>query len=160
MVNRWFSQRDPAYNRQPIGQSSCLISAWGCTLVSICNVILDLLGKEINPGEASKLWDFTKNGEIIWSGIRFEGLKFLRRAYTAPTHEVASGAIAGSHRAILRLRQNPLHWVYLYRWTSRLIPWFLCVDPYTFNPKTQSAFIVRKWKSSIDGYSLFERTTV
>ena len=151
-MKHYFSQRDPRWHRKTLGNTIYTIYRWGCKVTTACNMIMDLFDEELRPDTAAELWKFTKDGKLIHDSIKFKGMEY-KRYWRAPTHKEATAYDdAKDTRIGVRMKYNPLHWVKIHKWTKWYIPWFLCVDPYSYNPDFQCARIVRKMKYNIDGF--------
>jgi len=111
-------------------------------------------GVQMTPGGASRLWRYLTNGALLWSSIKFPGLAWVSRVRENIDHKTATEYINDDKKGVV-LEVNGIHWVYPVGWFVSWLPYFLCVDPNTYNSHTGEAKIVLMRKSGITGYSLF-----
>lgn len=153
---KYFSQIDPEWDGEMLGDTTFSMRLWGCLTASVCNVIQKIYKFfDFTPRQAARNFKYLRNGKLIHSSIKFKGLEH-RRIWGRPSNDLITQYTNNPEKAILvRLRYNPRHWVMVHKWTVWFKPWFLAVDPYTYNSKTKTCRIVRKLKYNIDGGFLF-----
>ena len=181
MVNdRYMSQRDPAWNRLNLPSTNLSVDQWGCTIASICNLVLEAYGVRYTPAQARLDFLYNSLGEVIWHGL--EKINFLKSG--APTRKFPPqknsnflGHLDFIERIghnltnkeyqqkkdpntffLVRLNQNPYHWVFLKGWGAWYWPYFLAVDPFTCHPITKQALIRRYPKNLVNAYVVIKRS--
>jgi len=146
-----FSQLDPRWRRQALGNTIYTIRDWGCTVCSICMMIFYLFKEVFLPSEAAKLFQFTKDGKVYWGSVKYRDLKFKGRYYKRPSSKKMAEYTNDPKKAML-VEVNYNHWVLLRKWTIPQRWWWMCGEPYAYPARFRKR---SKW--SITGYAMFER---
>lgn len=154
-----FSQLDPTYSRNLIGDTKYTIKQFGCTICSLCTMFSDMFKGEIEitPTGGAKLWSFTKDAKVYWNSIAKKWVVFIGRYYHSPDHKTATEYINDKNKGIVLEINDGTHWVYPIKWGYKWFPYFFCADPYTYNWQTKQARVIVMRKSRITGYSIFHK---
>ncbi len=159
MPQKYFSQLDPAWDREMLGDTTYSIHYWGCLDTTVCNAIQQIYKHyDFTPKHGAELFEYLPNGKLIHDSIKFKDME-VTRVWKKPDHDVITDFTNSEHKAIgVRMAYNPLHWVLVHKWTWKWKDWFLAVDPFTYNPITRTARIVKRLKRDIDGAFLFSNS--
>ena len=104
-----YRQTDFRWSRDKLGKTNLNIGRWGCTFTSICNLWTRFHKGHFLPSEASKTFNFTRDGLLIWS-TDFPGMKFEGRKYKiSPSKSVLKEWITKEKGIIIEV--NGTHWV-------------------------------------------------
>ena len=154
-----FSQLDPRWYRERLGETIYTIKEWGCTICAIAMMIFALLGKIVFPSELAKIFKFLSNGKLIWSSVHYshggKTLKFTHRVRNQrPSFSQMTKYANEPHLGMLLEINNGSHWVFLKKWSVFSLWWYLCGDPYKYPAK-----FIKYSKKKITGYATFELIT-
>jgi hypothetical protein len=116
----FYSQLDPQWALDKIGNTNLTIGRWGCCLSSVCTAI-SKAGGFINPPQAAKKWKFTSDGLLCWDSD-FSPLKFSSRCAYDP-HYLKSWLDKGGYAVV---QVDGFHWLMADRFG---LFGLYCVDP-------------------------------
>lgn len=150
MKMSYFSQRDPRWGKEKLGESQLTIGRFGCT--TCC---LSMLSSYFNclrlPSElAHDVHNYTKDGLVIWKNLTFPKMKFVRREYIRNDEKICE-YLADSDKAAIFEVNNHAHWVVGVRPTL-VGNDYIIVDPWDGRKKT-----LKKSYRNITGVAYFER---
>lgn len=150
-----YSQRDPRWARETLGNTPYTIKEWGCTITSICMMFEDL-GVIMNPSQVAKRFKFDNQGRLIWKSSEIDlpkrkKIKFTGRFYQSPIQKIVREYVNNPDAGMLLEINGGSHWVYLKKWTVFNRFWYLCADPLQLPAK-----IVKMPKWKITGYATFQ----
>ena len=107
---KYFSQRDPRWSGQKIGESSLMIGRWGCCLTSISMISTYFDCPKLPSEIAADVHNFTKDGLVIWKNLTFSKMKFVMRDYGRNDEKIRE-YLKESGKAVIFEVDNKSHWV-------------------------------------------------
>jgi len=146
---KYLSQRDSRWSDKKLGESSLTVGRYGCTTTCI-SMLSDYFTCFKSPLElASNVANYTKEGLIIWSVLRFENMRFVLREYGRNDFNI-SHALKDPSSAVILQVDNGAHWVLAVR-KSFLGNDYIIVDPWDGKKKK-----CLKTYNNITGAAYFE----
>lgn len=143
-----FSQRDPKWSNEKLGQSTLTVGRFGCTLTSICD-LSTYFGDNFNPLEGVKKIQFTKDGLILWNSCKFGHFAFERREYGRNDANIDK-ALKDPNGAVILNVANGSHWVVATGHSGTLYK--------IFDPWLGDASTMKRYNNNITGAAYFKRT--
>lgn len=145
---RKYSQRDPKWSREYLGDSRYTVGRWGCLMTAIAMIHSRFYRKNpMTPLEGAKNFKYTEDGLLRWDSD-FPGMEFVRRGYGTPSNHLVK-EYTGRERGIA-VQVDHTHWapVYFFGWWGIYI-----IDPFFGD-------VVRLYKryDRITGFALFEKS--
>ena len=127
-----FSQNDPRWKNKRIGNSTCTIGRWGCTISSIAT-LGTYFGERKTPDELASKLDFTNDGRILWQSISrvYDKMKFKWRFYTFDKNLIDKSLSDPNTVVLLNVDHN-YHWISA---LSKIFGYYRCSDPWTYPAK-------------------------
>lgn len=149
------SQRDPQWADKKMGASTLTIGRWGCTTTSI-SMLSSYFGCYKSPVElASNVHNYTADGLVLWGNMKFDKMKFERRAFGTTESLMAEikEALKDPERGVVIQVNNGAHWVLGYS-TKMFTNDIAVADPWQFPGKVVSCLKVYK---NITGAAFYRR---
>lgn len=144
-----FSQHDPRWNFERIGNSPLTVGRYGCTLTCVAMLTTYFL-PEKTPGQLARSLQFTADGLLVWSSCQFENFIFERRVYGRDDLGIRLH-LADPNLAVILQVARRTHWVVA---TSRFSGdgTYQVADPWTGNKAT-----MRRYGDDISGAAFFKK---
>lgn len=147
----YFSQRDPKWSQEKLGESTLTVGRYGCTTCCLSMLSSYFGCTKLPITLAHDVKNYTKDGLIIWKNLSFQKMKFIERGYTRDDAKIREH-IANPHKAVILQVDNGSHWVVGVRSTYVGNDYWI-VDPWDGKRKT-----LNKSYRNITGAAYFERT--
>lgn len=110
MKMSYFSQRDPRWVKDYLGESKLTVGRFGCTTTAI-SMLSSYFGCLRLPSElAHDVHNYTKDGLIIWKNLTFPKMKFVSREYMRNDEKIRE-YLKDSGKAVIFEVNNHAHWV-------------------------------------------------
>jgi lysozyme len=146
---KYYSQNDPAWKYDHLGNSTLTVGDYGCTTSCIC-ALASWFGDKITPKMLAESKNcYTNSGLIIWQQLEtvFKHIKFRYRYYHF-NEEIIDDALKNPATAVLLQVNNGKHWVSA---LAKSKTGYKCSNPYPYPAKTQ----VYK-NNSITGFTVLQ----
>lgn len=161
---RFFSQRDPAWSGQKLGNSNYSVYGYGCAMTSTA-MVLAAGGANVNPGMLN-LWlgangGYT-NGSIYWSvAARYDGAQGVTWVGThslSSPQQVKAWMDQGYGVVSYSKRFSSGHWVALRNYSGGGTSWsdFQYLDPWDLNVTTGTRRMGDGWVKAGNPVRLFK----
>lgn len=127
---QFFSQNDPRWKKEKIGNSKLLLGDYGCTTCCIADA--SSFFKELKtPLEIAQSDMYTTSGLVLWQKIGrvFKTFEFETRFYTY-NKKLINDAFLHPRKVVLLNVNYGKHWVFLVG--SSLLAGYKCSDPYPY----------------------------
>lgn len=144
----YFSQRDPRWSKEKIGESSLTVGRMGCCLTSISMLSSYFECLRLPSELAHNVHYYTKNGLVIWKNFVFSKMRFVGREYMRNDEKIRE-YLKDSGKAVIFEVDNRAHWVVGIKPTL-LGNDYVIVDPWTGTKKT-----LKKEYKNITGAAYF-----
>lgn len=123
----YLSQRDPAWSTKKMGISTESLGRYGCTTTCI-SMLSSYFECYLTPLQlASNTNLYTKNGLIIWSRLKFDKMRFVKRERGRNDAGIRN-ALADPDDAVILEVDNHSHWVVAIRKSGND---YVILDPWT-----------------------------
>ena len=144
----YLSQRNTAWAMEKIGYSPLLVGRYGCTLTCL-SMLSDYFRCFRDPVQIAHnaAW-FTKDGLVVWSALKFDNFKFVRRAYDLDDRMIREH-MADPDLAVI-LQVDGFHWVVGIK--PSVFGQYVIVDPWDGKKKT-----LRSAYKAVTGAAYFAR---
>lgn len=103
-----YSQRDPRWSQNKIGQTNLTIGRFGCTITSIAD-LSTYFGDNLTPADVANKIQFTSDGLILWNSCKFGHFEFERRSYALYDFDIRDALKDPDKAVILEVEHD--HWV-------------------------------------------------
>lgn len=103
-----YSQRNPKWAANKLGNSALTIGRYGCTTTCIAD-LSTYFGDNLNPLQVSKAIQYTRDGLILWQSCKFKHFQFWFREYGRKDTNIRN-ALADPKLAVI-LEVDKSHWV-------------------------------------------------
>jgi hypothetical protein len=133
---KYFSQNNPLWKNDKMGNSKLTLGNYGCTTSCIATGGT-WFHETITPKSlASVKTLYTNSGLILWKQIDniYEKMKFFYRYYTFNEAVIDEFLITNPNSVVLLNVNNKSHWVLALKKTAS---GYLCSDPYPFPAKNK-----------------------
>ncbi|MGH1352996.1 MAG: hypothetical protein ACRBBN_19650 [Methyloligellaceae bacterium] len=127
-----YLQKDDAWGKQPLGNTSETLARVGCTLSSVAMALRNM-GYDYNPGTLNThIRDangYTENGWFKWASVgQVTDGQAQALYYEKPTHQIIDQCLRKGQYPIIKFRLTliPSHWVII---TGRTTKEYLVRDP-------------------------------
>ena len=145
-----YSQRDPRWRGEIIGQSGKTMGQIGCTVTALA-MLSTYFGIGWNPQQMLRRLNFTNNGLVIWESVKYFNWKFAGRVNERYDRGILD-AMEDPNRAVLLQVADHSHWVV---GTGNTWPYniFKIADPIDGKKAT-----MMRYQNNITGAAFFART--
>jgi hypothetical protein len=133
-----YSQNNPKWKNDKMGNSRWTLGAKGCTTTSICT-LASYFGDTITPKELATHKElYTADGLVIWKQLNgiLKTLNFLYRYYSFSETVVDDALIKDPNKCVLLQVNNKTHWVSALK---KVYGGYVCSNPWTF-PATNKTY--------------------
>ena len=146
----YFSQRDPRWAKEKLGESQLTVGRFGCTTTAL-SMLSSYFGCLRLPSElAHDVHNYTKGGLVIWQNLTFDKMKFAGREYQRNDEKIRE-YLKDSDKAVIFEVNDHSHWVVGVKPTL-VGNDYVIVDPWDGLKKT-----LKKSYRNITGVAYFER---
>ena len=102
-------QRDPAWANVKLGASQLTVGRYGCTTCAV-SMLSDYFKGYLEPQQlAANVNNYTPEGLILWSHLKFPTMQFVNRQYLYNDAEITK-ALKDPNLAVI-IEVNHSHWV-------------------------------------------------
>ena len=145
----FFSQNDPRWSKDKIGDSKWTLGQKGCTIDCVADAS-SYFGEETTPKEIARMPMFTPDGLILWTRLKynFKTFEFEYRGYNYDKNKI-NEALKNPDKVVMVNVDKKAHWVFI---TGSYIPVFgyKVNDPFPFPSKSTR-------RNDIVGYAILRR---
>lgn len=145
-----FSQQDPRWAKETLGNTPYTIGRWGCLMTCATMARDYIFGSGMTPSQVNKKLKYTSGGLLIWSSLPNIGMKLVQRVYRNDYNKLKSVYYSSDKYAILQVNSN--HWVWV---IGRYIPYlgWKIADPWT-GTKTYT----NRYGNKITGFAVVSKS--
>lgn len=144
-----YSQQDPLWKHEFIGQTKFTIEYFGCTLSCVA-MIATYFGDNFTPSHIAKKCKYTGDARIYWQSVDFPHFRFFGRYYSYYP-SLIDKALKDPNLAVILQVNNEKHWVVA---TGKT--WFS--DKYKIaDPIDGSRATLARYGNKVNGFAVFAR---